>query len=29
MRLAKKSDLPVKEIMQLVLKEFYKKREKS
>jgi uncharacterized protein (TIGR00299 family) protein len=28
-RLAKKSDLSVKEIMQLVLKEFYKKREKS
>jgi uncharacterized protein (TIGR00299 family) protein len=28
MRLAKKSDLSVKEIMQLVLKEFYKKREK-
>jgi len=29
MRLAKKSDLSVKEIMQLVLREFYKKREKS
>jgi uncharacterized protein (TIGR00299 family) protein len=29
MRLAKKSDFSVKEIMQLVLKEFYKKREKS
>jgi len=29
MRLAKKSDLSVKEIMQLVLKEFYRKREKS
>lgn len=28
-RLAKKSDLPVKEIMQLVLKEFYKKRESA
>jgi uncharacterized protein (TIGR00299 family) protein len=29
MRLAKKSDFSVKKIMQLVLKEFYKKREKS
>lgn len=29
LRLAKKSDLSVKEIMQLVLKEFYKEREKS
>jgi len=29
LRLAKKSDLSVKEIMQLGLKEFYKKREKS
>ncbi|NIM59383.1 MAG: nickel pincer cofactor biosynthesis protein LarC [Candidatus Aminicenantes bacterium] len=29
MRLAKKTDRSVKEIMQLVLKEFYKKREKS
>lgn len=29
LRLAKKSDLSVKEIMRLVLKEFYKKREKS
>ncbi len=29
LRLAKNSDLPVKEIMQLVLKEFYKEREKS
>lgn len=29
MRLAKKTDRPVKEIMQLVLQEFYKKREKS
>ncbi len=29
LRLAKKSDLSVKEIMQLVLKEFYKERERS
>ncbi|TET71205.1 MAG: nickel pincer cofactor biosynthesis protein LarC [Candidatus Aminicenantes bacterium] len=29
LKLAKKSDLSVKEIMQLVLKEFYKEREKS
>jgi len=29
LRLAKKSDLSVKEIRQLVLKEFYKEREKS
>ncbi len=29
LRLAKKSDLSVKEIMQLVLKEFYKERKKS
>jgi len=29
LRLAKKSDLPVKEIMQLVLKEFYKERESA
>jgi uncharacterized protein (DUF111 family) len=29
LKLAKKSDLSVKEIMQLVLKEFYKDREKS
>jgi hypothetical protein len=29
LRLAKKSDLSVKEIMHLVLKEFYKEREKS
>lgn len=29
LRLAKKNDLSVKEIMQLVLKEFYKEREKS
>ena len=29
LKLAKKSDLSVKEIMKLVLKEFYKEREKS